>query len=62
MVVLGRMGSIPGVILGAVVLSVLPEVFRGFESYRMLLFGGAAEITELENIMVGAHSRNHAGG
>jgi branched-chain amino acid transport system permease protein len=41
MVVLGGMGSIPGVILGAVVLIVLPEMFRGFESYRMLLFGGA---------------------
>ncbi len=41
MVVLGGMGSIPGVILGAVVLIVLPEIFREFESYRMLLFGGA---------------------
>lgn len=39
MVVLGGMGSIPGVILGAAALIVLPEVFREFETYRMLIFG-----------------------
>jgi branched-chain amino acid transport system permease protein len=39
MVVLGGMGSIPGVILGAAALIVLPEVFREFETYRMLVFG-----------------------
>ena len=43
-VVLGGMGSIPGIILGAVVLIVIPEVFREFESYRMLAFGGAMTI------------------
>lgn len=41
MVVLGGMGSIPGVILGALALVALPEAFRGFELYRMLAFGGA---------------------
>lgn len=40
MVVLGGMGSIPGVILGACALIILPEVFRDFELYRMLVFGG----------------------
>jgi branched-chain amino acid transport system permease protein len=40
MVVLGGMGSIPGVILGAFALIALPEVFRGFELYRMFVFGG----------------------
>jgi len=39
MVVLGGMGSIPGVILGAAALIALPEMFRGFELYRMLAFG-----------------------
>ena len=39
MVVLGGMGSIPGVMLGAAALIVLPEVFREFETYRMLVFG-----------------------
>ncbi|MCF6248009.1 MAG: branched-chain amino acid ABC transporter permease, partial [Desulfobacula sp.] len=39
MVVLGGMGSIPGIVLGAAALIVLPEVFREFELYRMLAFG-----------------------
>jgi branched-chain amino acid transport system permease protein len=41
MVVLGGMGSIPGIVLGAAALIVLPEVFREFELYRMLAFGAA---------------------
>ena len=41
MVVLGGMASIPGVILGAVVLYLLPEGLREFQQYRMLIFGGA---------------------
>ncbi|WP_029893574.1 ABC transporter permease subunit [Desulfohalovibrio reitneri] len=41
MVVLGGLGSIPGVILGALALIALPEIFREFELYRMLAFGGA---------------------
>ena len=39
MVVLGGLGNPVGVILGAVVLTVVPELLRGFASYRMLLFG-----------------------
>jgi branched-chain amino acid transport system permease protein len=41
MVVLGGMGSIPGIILGAFLLITLPEVFRDFADYRMLGFGVA---------------------
>jgi len=41
MVVLGGMGSIPGIILGTLALIVLPEVFREIELYRMLAFGAA---------------------
>jgi branched-chain amino acid transport system permease protein len=41
MVVMGGIGSIPGVILGAVILILLPEALRGFSDYRMLLFGAA---------------------
>ncbi len=40
-VVLGGMGSIPGIMLGAAAIIVLPEVFRDLELYRMLAFGGA---------------------
>ncbi|RMX00702.1 high-affinity branched-chain amino acid ABC transporter permease LivM [Allofranklinella schreckenbergeri] len=38
-VVLGGMGSQIGVILAAIVLTVLPELARQFAEYRMLLFG-----------------------
>ncbi|MDR2724871.1 MAG: high-affinity branched-chain amino acid ABC transporter permease LivM [Candidatus Adiutrix sp.] len=38
-VVLGGMGSIPGVIIGALVLILLPEYLRNYQDYRMLLFG-----------------------
>jgi len=41
MVVLGGIGSIPGVILGAAILMILPEMMRQFALYRMLIFGGA---------------------
>ena len=38
-VVLGGMGKIPGVIIGAFALVLFPEVFRGLGSMRMLIFG-----------------------
>jgi branched-chain amino acid transport system permease protein len=38
-VVLGGMGSIIGVILGALILILLPEYLRAFSDYRMLAFG-----------------------
>jgi branched-chain amino acid transport system permease protein len=40
-VVLGGSGNLVGVILGAVLVSYLPERFRGFEEYRYLVFGAA---------------------
>jgi branched-chain amino acid transport system permease protein len=39
MVILGGAGSIPGVIVGASIVVLMPEVFRGFASARMLFFG-----------------------
>lgn len=38
-VVLGGMGSIIGVILGALILILMPEYLRAFSEYRMLVFG-----------------------
>ncbi|MDR1041954.1 MAG: high-affinity branched-chain amino acid ABC transporter permease LivM [Deltaproteobacteria bacterium] len=38
-VVLGGMGSIPGVMIGAAVLILLPEYLRKYSDYRMLIFG-----------------------
>jgi branched-chain amino acid transport system permease protein len=44
-VVLGGMGSIAGVIIGAFVLILLPEYLRAFSDYRMLLFGAILVMT-----------------
>ncbi len=38
-VVMGGMGSIMGVILGALILILLPEYLRAFSDYRMIAFG-----------------------
>lgn len=38
-VVLGGMGTVGGVIIGAVVLKLLPEKLRFFSEYRLLIFG-----------------------
>ena len=37
-VVLGGMGSVPGSVISAIVLTVLPEALRGVDSYRMLVY------------------------
>jgi branched-chain amino acid transport system permease protein len=38
-IILGGMGSIPGVIVGALVLVGLPELLREFAEYRLLVYG-----------------------
>ncbi len=38
-IIIGGMGRIPGVILGAIVIIGLPELFREFAEYRFLLYG-----------------------
>ncbi|MGG1658524.1 branched-chain amino acid ABC transporter permease [Brevibacillus sp. NRS-1366] len=40
-VVLGGLGSIPGVVLGAVLVIALPELLRSVEDWRYLIFGAA---------------------
>ncbi len=44
-VVLGGMGSLPGVILAALCLRLLPEFLRDFQEYRVLIFGALMVIT-----------------
>jgi len=39
LVIIGGMGSIPGVLVGALVLKGLPEILRELSDYRMLAFG-----------------------
>jgi branched-chain amino acid transport system permease protein len=39
MVILGGLGNIPGVVIGAVLLTILPEFLREYGAYRMMLYG-----------------------
>jgi len=39
MVVLGGMDNVFGVIIGAILLTILPEKFRAFEDFRLLIYG-----------------------
>lgn len=39
MVVIGGLGSIKGSIIGAVILSITPELLRGLKDYRILIYG-----------------------
>jgi branched-chain amino acid transport system permease protein len=39
MIILGGMGSIQGSILGAIVLTTVPEILRGIGEYRLIIYG-----------------------
>ena len=39
MVILGGMGNVAGVLLGAVVMIVIPEKFRAFQDFRLMIYG-----------------------
>ncbi len=41
MVVIGGMGSIVGALVGAAIIVLVPEIFRGFDEYRFFAFGVA---------------------
>ena len=41
LIIVGGMGSVPGVVVGAIVLIGLPELFREFQEYRYLFYGAA---------------------
>ncbi len=41
LIIVGGMGSIPGVVLGAIFLIGLPDLFREFSEYRFLFYGAA---------------------
>lgn len=40
MIVIGGMGTIRGAVTGAIILGLMPELFRFISDYRMLLYGG----------------------
>lgn len=59
-VILGGMGTIPGAVLGASILFVLPEKLREFSDYRLLLFGvGIVLLMRLrpQGLIADAHRR-----
>jgi len=39
MILLGGIDSVPGVIFGAVILTIIPEMFRAFADFRMMFYG-----------------------
>jgi branched-chain amino acid transport system permease protein len=52
MVVLGGMGHIPGVVLGAVLLAALPEVLRYVASPLQALSGGRIDASILRQLLI----------
>lgn len=46
-IIVGGIGSVPGVLVGALVLIGLPELFREFAEYRLLFYGAALVATML---------------
>jgi branched-chain amino acid transport system permease protein len=52
MVVLGGMGHLPGVILGAVMLSALPEVLRYVAGPLQALTGGRLDASILRQLLI----------
>jgi len=40
LIIVGGLGSIPGVVVGAAILVGLPELLREFKEYRLLMYGG----------------------
>ncbi|MBI4280379.1 MAG: hypothetical protein HY660_18150 [Armatimonadetes bacterium] len=45
LIIVGGMGSMPGVVLGSLVLIGLPELLREFADYRFLVYGAALVVT-----------------
>ena len=39
MLIIGGLGSIPGSIIGAAILVLIPEIFRGISVYRTIVYG-----------------------
>lgn len=62
MVVLGGMGSILGVTLGALILVLVPEYLRAFSDYRMLIFGATMVVMMIfrpQGIITGERRHYH---
>ena len=40
MILVGGVGSIPGSVIGAIIVTFIPEILRGFKMYQMVIYGG----------------------
>jgi len=47
LIIIGGLGSLPGVVVGALLLIGLPELLREFQEYRLLLYGALLIATML---------------
>jgi branched-chain amino acid transport system permease protein len=47
MVIVGGMGTLIGPVWGAILLTVLPELFRGFGDFRLVLYGATLTLVVL---------------
>ena len=47
MVIVGGMGTLIGPVWGALLLTVLPELFRGFGDFRLVLYGATLTLVVL---------------
>lgn len=47
LIIVGGMGSLPGVVVGAIVMVGLPELLREFREYRMLVYGAVVVLMML---------------
>lgn len=61
MLILGGMGSVPGSIIGATVLSALPELLRDFVQYRQVVYGMLIIVMVIvrPNGMLGAYNMKY---
>jgi branched-chain amino acid transport system permease protein len=47
LIIVGGMGSLPGVLVGSLAMIGLPELLRGFDEYRMLIYGAVLVVMML---------------
>ena len=61
MVILGGMGNLEGSVIGAVALCAIPELLRGFESYRLVFYGVVIVVLMLwkPNGLLGKYNFNY---
>ena len=57
MVVLGGMGNLTGSVIAAIVITLLPEILRGFSDYRMLVYANPRFAMFKNNVCLWLHRK-----